>query len=86
MCFQSVIGVIISTCMVGIVFAKLSRPKNRSHTLMFSKDCVVNVNKEDNEMYLLFRVGNMRKSNIIESHVRAQVKVKQFRFNKPNFS
>ena len=27
MCIQSIIGVLSSTCMAGIVFAKLSRPK-----------------------------------------------------------
>ena len=41
MSIQSVVGVIISSCMAGIVFAKLARPKNRSHTVMFSKNAVV---------------------------------------------
>ena len=43
MCVQSVLGVIISACMAGIVFAKLARPKNRSHTVMFSKNAVVSM-------------------------------------------
>ena len=32
---QSVVGVMINACMVGIIFAKLSRPKKRAQTLMF---------------------------------------------------
>ena len=71
MSIQSVVGVIISSCMAGIVFAKLARPKNRSHTVMFSKNAVVT--QRNGDLYLLFRVGNMRKSHLIESHVRAAV-------------
>ena len=41
MSVQSIVGVVISSCMAGIVFAKLARPKNRSHTVMFSKNAVV---------------------------------------------
>ena len=33
MSVQSVLGVVISSCMAGIVFAKLARPKQRSHTV-----------------------------------------------------
>eukprot|EP00095_Tigriopus_kingsejongensis_P005598 maker-scaffold620_size123222-snap-gene-0.13 protein:Tk05598 transcript:maker-scaffold620_size123222-snap-gene-0.13-mRNA-1 annotation:"atp-sensitive inward rectifier potassium channel 12" len=71
MCLQSVIGVIISACMAGIVFAKLARPKGRSHTVMFSKNAVIS--QRDGALYLFFRVGNMRKSHLIEAHVRAQL-------------
>ena len=34
MSLQSIIGVVISCCMAGIVFAKLARPKQRSHTVI----------------------------------------------------
>jgi len=69
MSLQSVLGVVISSCMAGIVFAKLARPKHRSHTVMFSKNAVVTMRNGD--LYLLFRVGNLRKSHLIEAHVRA---------------
>ena len=39
--------------------------------IMFSKNAVVTV--RNGEMYLLFRVGNMRKSHLIEAHCRAQL-------------
>ena len=39
--------------------------------VMFSKNAVVT--QRDGEFYLLFRIGNMRKSHLIEAHVRAQV-------------
>lgn len=69
MMFQSCFGVIIQALMTGLVFAKLSRPKKRAETLLFSKNAVVC--KRDGQMCLLFRVGDMRKSHIVEAHVRA---------------
>lgn len=61
----------IQAFMVGVVFAKLSRPKKRTQTLMFSRNAVIN--HRDGVPCLMFRVGDMRKSHIIEAHVRAQL-------------
>ena len=66
---QSIVGVMVQACMVGIIFAKLSRPKKRASTLMFSKNAVVC--QRDGTNCLLFRVGNMRHSSLVEAHVRA---------------
>ncbi|XP_014261724.1 G protein-activated inward rectifier potassium channel 3-like isoform X2 [Cimex lectularius] len=71
MCLQSLVGVMIQAFMVGIVFAKLSRPKKRTQTLLFSRNAVIN--QRDGQLCLMFRVGDMRKSHIIEAHVRAQL-------------
>ncbi|XP_013401886.1 G protein-activated inward rectifier potassium channel 3-like [Lingula anatina] len=69
MMMQSCFGVIVQAMMTGIVFAKLARPKKRAETLMFSKNAVIC--KRDGQLCLLFRVGDMRKSHIVEAHVRA---------------
>lgn len=71
MMIQSCFGVICQAMMTGIVFAKLSRPKKRAETLMFSKNACIC--KQDGEMCLLFRVGDMRKSHIVEAHIRGVV-------------
>ncbi|XP_075231827.1 G protein-activated inward rectifier potassium channel 3-like isoform X1 [Lycorma delicatula] len=71
MCLQSITGVMIQAFMVGIVFAKLSRPKKRTQTLLFSRNAVIC--QRDGQLCLMFRVGDMRKSHIIEAHVRAQL-------------
>ncbi|XP_034933941.1 G protein-activated inward rectifier potassium channel 3 isoform X2 [Chelonus insularis] len=71
MCIQSMTGVILQAFMVGIVFAKLSRPKKRTQTLLFSRNAVIC--QRDGQSCLMFRVGDMRKSHIIEAHVRAQM-------------
>ncbi|KAE8737651.1 hypothetical protein FOCC_FOCC016877 [Frankliniella occidentalis] len=62
MCLQSIVGVMIQAFMTGIVFAKLSRPKKRTQTLLFSRQAVICV--RDGELCLMFRVGDMRKSHI----------------------
>ncbi|KAH8356427.1 hypothetical protein KR200_001728 [Drosophila serrata] len=71
MCIQCITGVFIQAFMVGIVFAKLSRPKKRAQTLLFSRNAVIC--HRDGVPCLMFRVGDMRKSHIIEAHVRAQI-------------
>ncbi|KAG7210449.1 hypothetical protein KM043_011978 [Ampulex compressa] len=71
LCIQSMTGVILQAFMVGIVFAKLSRPKKRTQTLLFSRNAVIC--QRDGQPCLMFRVGDMRKSHIIEAHVRAQM-------------
>nr|XP_012152631.1 PREDICTED: uncharacterized protein LOC100878943 isoform X2 [Megachile rotundata] len=71
MCIQSIAGVMIQAFMVGIVFAKMSRPKQRTQTLLFSRNAVIC--QRDGELCLMFRVGDMRKSHIIGAAIRAQV-------------
>lgn len=71
MCIQCIMGVFIQAFMVGIVFAKLSRPKKRAQTLLYSRNAVIC--HRDGVPCLMFRVGDMRKSHIIEAHVRAQI-------------
>ncbi|KAK1124307.1 hypothetical protein K0M31_006678 [Melipona bicolor] len=71
MCIQSIVGVMIQAFMVGIVFAKMSRPKQRTQTLLFSRNAVIC--QRDGELCLMFRVGDMRKSHIIGAAIRAQV-------------
>ncbi|XP_034180526.1 uncharacterized protein LOC117604515 isoform X2 [Osmia lignaria lignaria] len=71
MCIQSIAGVMIQAFMVGIVFAKMSRPKQRTQTLLFSRNAVIC--QRDGELSLMFRVGDMRKSHIIGAAIRAQV-------------
>lgn len=45
--------------MVGVVFSKISRPKKRTQTLMFSKYAVIC--QRDGSLCLMLRVGDMRK-------------------------
>lgn len=69
MCIESILGTIIQSFIIGIVFAKLTRPKNRAKTLLFSKNAIIN--QRDRNLCLIFRVGNTRKSRIIAAKIYA---------------
>ena len=56
---------------VGVVFTKLSRPKKRAATLLFSQHAAICL--RNGQLVLVFRVGDMRiRSHIVQSTVRAQ--------------
>ncbi|CAG5897636.1 unnamed protein product [Menidia menidia] len=69
--FQSIIGCIIDAFMIGAIMAKMARPKKRAQTLLFSHNAVIAL--RDGKLCLMFRVANLRKSHIVEAHVRAQL-------------
>lgn len=69
MCIEGILGTITQSFVVGIVFAKLTRPKNRAQTLIFTKNAVVN--QRDRNLCITFRVGNTRKSRIIDVSLHA---------------
>lgn len=69
MMIQSCLGLFIQAVITGIVFSKISRPKGRAQTIMFSEKAAIC--KRDGEYCLTFRVGDMRKSHIISTSIRA---------------
>uniref|UniRef100_A0A8C5N7Z0 ATP-sensitive inward rectifier potassium channel 14 n=1 Tax=Gouania willdenowi TaxID=441366 RepID=A0A8C5N7Z0_GOUWI len=68
---QSIVGCIIEAFMIGTIMAKMARPKKRNQTLVFSKNAVIAL--RDGKLCLMWRVGNLRRSHIVEAHVRAQI-------------
>jgi len=66
---QACVGTFIQAVVTGFVLAKLSRPKHRADTIMFSRTAVVC--KRDSEYQLLFRIADMRRSHFIGASVRA---------------
>ncbi|XP_078450569.1 ATP-sensitive inward rectifier potassium channel 12-like [Lampetra fluviatilis] len=68
---QSIVGCIIDAFMIGAIMAKMARPKKRAQTLLFSHNAVIAM--RDGKLCLMWRVGNLRKSHIVEAHVRAQL-------------
>ena len=49
--------------MVGLVFSKLSRPRNRSKTVIFSTHAVVM--QRNKKLCLVIRIGDLRDDNFI---------------------
>ncbi|XP_064158245.1 G protein-activated inward rectifier potassium channel 2-like [Anguilla rostrata] len=73
---QSVLGSIVNAFMVGCMFVKISQPKKRAETLVFSTSAVVSM--RDGRLCLMFRVGDLRNSHIVEASIRAKlIKSKQ---------
>lgn len=68
---QLVIGVFIQAFLVGVIFAKLSRPKTRAKTLMFSKNALIS--HRDGVPCFMFRIGDLRKSHIINAKIKAKI-------------
>ena len=65
---QSVIGCLIDAFTAGYIIAKFSRPKKRAATLLFSRDAVIC--QRDGKLCLMIRVGNLRKSLLVEATIR----------------
>ncbi|XP_006006579.1 G protein-activated inward rectifier potassium channel 2 [Latimeria chalumnae] len=73
---QSVLGSIVNAFMVGCMFVKISQPKKRAETLVFSHTAVISM--RDGKLCLMFRVGDLRNSHIVEASIRAKlIKSKQ---------
>ena len=68
MSLQSIMGVIIQACMAGIIFAKFTVPRARGETIIYSKNAVITL--RNGALYLLCRVSDLRKSSLLEAHVR----------------
>uniref|UniRef100_A0A8C1VV89 ATP-sensitive inward rectifier potassium channel 14 n=1 Tax=Cyprinus carpio TaxID=7962 RepID=A0A8C1VV89_CYPCA len=69
--FQSILGCIIDAFIIGAVMAKMAKPKKRNETLLFSHYATIAM--RDGKLCLMWRVGNLRKSHLVEAHVRAQL-------------
>ncbi|KAM4580621.1 G protein-activated inward rectifier potassium channel 3 isoform 2-T3 [Odontesthes bonariensis] len=68
---QCIIGSMIDALMVGCMFVKISRPKKRAETLLFSRTCVI-ANRDD-QLCLMFRLGDLRESHMVDAKVRAKL-------------
>lgn len=68
---QCIAGCVLDAFVVGAVMAKMAKPKKRNETLVFSENAVVAL--RDRRLCLMWRVGNLRRSHLVEAHVRAQL-------------
>ncbi|KAL7981522.1 hypothetical protein Chor_005610 [Crotalus horridus] len=73
---QAILGSIVNAFMVGCMFVKISQPKKRAETLMFSNNAVISM--RDEKLCFMFRVGDLRNSHIVEASIRVKlIKSKQ---------
>ncbi|XP_060526647.1 ATP-sensitive inward rectifier potassium channel 12-like [Cylas formicarius] len=64
-----IIGFIMQGFMSAVIFSKMTLPGQRSQTIKFSKHAVIC--SRNGAFCLMFRVGDMRKSPLIETKVKA---------------
>lgn len=57
--------------MMGVIIAKLARPKKRAQNILFSRNAVIS--HRDGTPCLMFRVGDTRKSYIVQAQVHARI-------------
>ena len=85
---QSVAGLILDSFLLGLMFAKITRPRNRRKTIFFSDRAVIYtrrmvrvfvenrdqlVEKAVQQRVLEFRIADVRRSQVVEGHVRLQL-------------
>ncbi len=68
---QNIIGLIINAVMLGCIFMKTAQSHRRAETLIFSRNAIIAV--RNNRLCFMIRVGDLRKSMIINAVVRLQV-------------
>ncbi|NXG71337.1 KCNJ3 protein, partial [Baryphthengus martii] len=69
--FQSLLGSIVDAFLIGCMFIKMSQPKKRAETLMFSHEAVIS--QRDGKLCLMFRVGNLRNSHMVSAQIRCKL-------------
>lgn len=66
---QIVAGVFLDTAMVGIIYAKLTRPPRKSYDLKFSRKAVIC--QRDSKLCLIFRISDPNGAHQVGSRVQA---------------
>ncbi|KFV45479.1 G protein-activated inward rectifier potassium channel 1, partial [Gavia stellata] len=61
--FQSLLGSIVDAFLIGCMFIKMSQPKKRAETLMFSEHAAISM--RDGKLTLMFRVGNLQRAETL---------------------
>uniref|UniRef100_A0A8C5J0Q7 G protein-activated inward rectifier potassium channel 1 n=1 Tax=Junco hyemalis TaxID=40217 RepID=A0A8C5J0Q7_JUNHY len=75
--FQSLLGSVVDAFLIGCMFIKMSQPKKRAETLMFSRAAVIS--QRDAKLCLMFRVGNLRNSHMVSAQIRCKlIKVRRW--------
>ena len=68
---QSILGLVLDAVLLGLIFAKLTIPRHRRKSLIFSRTAVIH--KVDGEWVFQCRVGDLRRSQLVECHIRLQL-------------
>ena len=59
---QSVLGMIMDAITIGIVFARISHPKQRGRTIAISDSAVIS--RRDGILKFMFRIADIRRTQV----------------------
>ncbi len=62
------VGSVLQALLIGLVIAKLLRPKKRRQEVLFSQNAVIC--KQDGVLCLQFRVADVGNAHLVETHIR----------------
>lgn len=66
---QCLLNLLLTACLIGVIFQGIARPQSRACTILFSEKAVIRYN--DGAYYLMFRLCDLRVQHaLIEAHVR----------------
>ncbi len=60
--FQCLVSILLDAAYTGLIFAKISRPQNRSSTVIFSRHACIS--EAGGHSYLMIRVADQRKNQV----------------------
>ena len=66
---QSVLGMIMDAITIGIVFARISHPKQRGRTIAISDSAVIS--RRDGILKFMFRIADIRRTQVWMHHYEA---------------
>lgn len=66
---QSVLGIVMDAVTLGIIFAKISHPHQRSRSIFVSNKAVIS--RRDGILKFMFRIADLRNAQVVEPKVRA---------------
>ena len=68
---QCLYGILLDAFIMGCIFIKVSKPRNRNEALIFSEKACISL--RDGKYCMMFRVGNLRNSLIVQCKIRAKL-------------
>ncbi|OWA50419.1 G protein-activated inward rectifier potassium channel 3 [Hypsibius exemplaris] len=69
LCLSCIVSILLESILVGLLLAKTHVPQQRTQTLLFSRFATICT--RDNQMCLLFRIGNVRSSLLFRIVLKA---------------
>jgi len=66
---QSVMAIVVDAVTLGIIFARISHPHQRSRSIFISNKAIIS--RRDGILKFMFRIADIRNAQVVEPKVRA---------------